>query len=118
MLRSLADTTKGLLRSHDIVGRLGGEEFAICMPETALAEGIHVCERLRAIIEGNKVQSEGHTLNVTVSIGVSQYNSTTDTADTLLNRADSLLYRAKNSGRNKVIGINENNNSEVSNMAS
>jgi len=118
VLKTLADTARSMLRNHDIVGRLGGEEFAICMPETNLEEGIHVCERLRAAIEENRVQLEGRSLKVTVSIGVSQFDSKTDAADSLLKRADFLLYRAKDSGRNQVIGVNENKMSEFSSMAS
>lgn len=118
VLKSLADTTKDVLRNHDIVGRLGGEEFAICMPETALEEGIHVCERLRSTISENRVEMEGRTLKVTVSIGVSQFISDSDTADSLLNRSDFLLYRAKDSGRNRVIGVNDNKMSEFPTMAS
>lgn len=118
VLKSLADTTKDVLRNHDIIGRLGGEEFAICMPETTLEEGIHVCDRLRSTIAENRVEMEGRTLKVTVSIGVSQFDPDSDTADSLLNRADFLLYRAKDSGRNRVVGVNDNKMSEFPIVAS
>lgn len=118
VLKSLADTAKGLLRVHDIVGRLGGEEFAVCMPETALEEAVHVCERLCNTVAENRVELAGRSLKVTVSIGVSQFNANSDSADSLMKRADFLLYRAKDSGRNRVVGTNENRITEFPSMVS
>lgn len=91
------------LRQSDSLGRLGGEEFAVLLPETSLAAAAEVAERMRqnvadrAFIAGNSTAVRG-----TVSIGVAQLDAQDGTVDDLLNRADEALYRAKNGGRNRV----------------
>ncbi len=102
-LKKLADICMQTLREVDVVGRLGGEEFAILLPETGKDEAIDAAERLRRSIENANVALEsGLPLQFTVSIGVSSLSSNEDNIDVLLNRADQGLYQAKNSGRNRV----------------
>lgn len=108
VLIELANTAKAVLRSHDIVGRIGGEEFAICMPETTLEKAIQVCDRLRGKISQTAINSDDHTILATVSIGVSQFDPEHDTADSLMCRVDTLLYQAKESGRNRTVGYKRN----------
>lgn len=104
VLRSLSRITKDMLRSHDIVGRLGGEEFALCMPETTVDKGVLVANRVREAIEAMEIPYEdGPPITFTVSIGVTQYDPENDDADTLMGRADKLLYDAKDGGRNRVV---------------
>lgn len=103
VLRSLSRVTKEMLRNHDIVGRLGGEEFALCMPETTLEKGALVANRVREAIAAMEIPNEVGKITFTVSIGITQYDPETDDADTLMGRADKLLYDAKDSGRNIVI---------------
>lgn len=103
VLKKLAEICQQTLREVDVIGRLGGEEFAILLPETGKEESTEAAERLREAIENAKVPLEkGLPLQFTVSIGVSSLVSKEDNMDVLLNRADQALYQAKNSGRNRV----------------
>jgi diguanylate cyclase (GGDEF)-like protein len=89
------------LRDSDVGGRLGGEEFAVLLPETALGAALSAAERLRAAIEAHAVSFEGDTVQFTVSLGVAAARED-ELLDALIARADEALYRAKHSGRNSV----------------
>ena len=100
-LQRFASLATGALRSGDLVGRLGGEEFAVVMGRTTLEEATEVAERLRAAVaEPDENFPTG--LTMTVSMGMTGYR-TGDTASEMLKRADLALYRAKESGRNRHI---------------
>ena len=86
-----------MLRRPDQLGRYGGEEFMVMLPDTSLEEAVLVAERIR---ETCALPAPGPCC--TVSIGVTIYQQAQDTMDTLLNRADAALYRAKRNGRNRV----------------
>jgi diguanylate cyclase (GGDEF)-like protein/PAS domain S-box-containing protein len=90
------------LRESDVMGRLGGEEFAVILPETNLAAGLEVAERLRAHVAASPIETVGHRLLCTASIGVAQLHAQDITIDDLLRRADEALYAAKDKGRNRV----------------
>lgn len=103
VLKKLAEVCFVTLRTVDIFGRLGGEEFAILLPQTDRVAAAQVAERLRESIAQAKVPLEGGLpVQFTVSIGVTSISSKDDNIDVLLNIADAALYDAKNSGRNKV----------------
>jgi diguanylate cyclase (GGDEF)-like protein/PAS domain S-box-containing protein len=103
VLVKLTQVCDEILRATDVVGRIGGEEFAILLPETDRQVAAEVAERLREAIAGARVPLEGGLpLHFTVSIGVTSLISSDDNMDVLLNLADKALYLAKNSGRNKV----------------
>ncbi len=103
VLKKLADVCLETLREVDIIGRIGGEEFAILLPETKKMEAVEVAERLRASISSAKVPLEsGLPIHFSISIGVSALTSSDDNVDVLLNLADKALYEAKQTGRNKV----------------
>lgn len=105
VLQKLAETCLRGLREVDIIGRMGGEEFAILLPETNGAEAIEAAERLNEAIRSAKVPLEaGLPLQFTVSIGVSCLRSKEDNIDVLLSLADKALYQAKAAGRDKVVG--------------
>lgn len=103
-LKSVADIAKSTLRDFDICARLGGEEFAVLLPETNKSQAYEIAERLRLAIENSKVPlpSGGLPLTMTISIGVSSMTSKDDNIDVLISKADKALYEAKKTGRNKV----------------
>jgi len=101
-LKALAETCTRSVREVDIVGRLGGEEFAVAMPETELVTARQVAERLRQEIAERDVACDGQTWRITVSIGVATSAPGDLTLDHTLRRADQALYAAKNAGRNRV----------------
>jgi two-component system cell cycle response regulator len=93
------------VRSIDLVARLGGEEFAVVMPETGLAVAGAVAERLRLAVasEPFAIRAGGDPLQITVSIGVTTAIAGGENRDCLLKRADDALYNAKTGGRNRVV---------------
>jgi two-component system cell cycle response regulator len=107
VLRELAERAVRQVRSVDLVGRLGGEEFVVVMPETSLGEAMLVAERLRvAVADGPfALQGKSDTLAITVSIGIAMTGEGKDTLESLLKRADDALYAAKHAGRNRTITL-------------
>ncbi|MGF1624317.1 MAG: diguanylate cyclase [Alphaproteobacteria bacterium] len=103
VLKALSEHTIGLLRTNDLVGRLGGEEFAILMPESDQEVGTIVSERIRAELAATPIPTVVGPLSITVSIGVTQAHPELDTAESMLRRADAAMYRAKSGGRNRVV---------------
>jgi diguanylate cyclase (GGDEF)-like protein len=102
-LRTFADLLRSQLRTIDTAARLGGEEFAILVPGTDLEGALVVGERIRARLVERAIRREGAgSAGLTVSIGVVQYHS--GSHDELLRRADAALYRAKEQGKNRVVG--------------
>lgn len=103
VLQALCETCKMILREFDIVGRWGGDEFAILLPETPHTIAHQVAERLRGAFESTAVALEMHSpLHFSVSIGCASRNAKDDNLDTLLDLADKALYDAKRAGRNRV----------------
>ncbi|MFA6789318.1 MAG: diguanylate cyclase [Arcobacteraceae bacterium] len=102
VLQKIADVSRTILRDIDIIGRIGGEEFVILLPQTHLENAIKVAERLRTEILNEKIVSQNVILeNFTASFGVVSA-SKSSTIDELLIKVDKALYKAKNSGRNRV----------------
>jgi diguanylate cyclase (GGDEF)-like protein/PAS domain S-box-containing protein len=102
-LQSLVDVSNKVLREMDIMGRVGGEEFAVLLPETDTEQALLVAERLRQKIAATDVHLEqGKTVRYTVSIGVATLGEHETGIDALLQRADQALYHAKKTGRDKV----------------
>jgi len=99
VLKGFCDIARGLLRSIDILGRWGGEEFVALLPETSLGGAEIVAERLRAALEGFVFENG---MRVTASIGVASHREDEEFAS-ILGRADACLYKAKLGGRNLVI---------------
>jgi diguanylate cyclase (GGDEF)-like protein len=111
VLAGISAALRGLLRDYDIVGRFGGEEFAILLPHTNAAEARDIAERLRVrlakIITPVTSGAESVPLRITVSIGVAALEEARRDLDELLAAADSALYQAKQSGRNMTCLIGE-----------
>jgi diguanylate cyclase (GGDEF)-like protein len=103
MLTVVADTCKGVLRDVDATGRLGGEEFALLLPQADAMSAWLVAERLRNAVEKTSIVLDGgETVSCTVSIGISELRDSLDGPEALLARADAALYDAKRAGRNQV----------------
>ena len=104
VLRTLARTARRQLREIDVIGRLGGEEFALALVNTAMDGARLVAERLRETVANIEVESaDGSQVGVTVSIGLAELATQEEDITQLLNRADKALYAAKESGRNRVV---------------
>lgn len=102
VIRSVADGIREQLRQTDVAGRLGGEEFAVLLPETSRDDATAIAERIRTAIDIRAVTHERGDIPFTVSVGVADLQPGGTLAD-LLVRADEALYRAKRSGRNRVV---------------
>ncbi len=103
VLAAIAAAFRNLLRDIDIYGRLGGEEFAILLPETDMVGGRATAERLRSAIADTEINAGGATLHVTVSIGVALLSANDAGLEAVLKRADDAMYEAKRNGRNRVM---------------
>jgi len=109
VLRELGRLCRETLRDVDSVGRIGGEEFAVMLPQTNGTRALEVAERLRQVIERAEVPLErGLPLHFTLSIGVTTMSDVNANIDSLLDQADKALYRAKRGGRNRVCVHGEN----------
>jgi diguanylate cyclase len=109
VLRLVANCLSDNVKGRDTASRYGGEEFAVLMRGTALADATHIAEQIRESVEGRKLvkKSTGDILGtITISIGVAQFVPG-DTAETVIRRADTCLYGAKQNGRNLVLNQND-----------
>jgi len=103
VLKQVAGILRQTLREADQVGRLGGEEFAAVLPETACEEGKQIAERLRiAVSAANLANKDDIPVRATISIGVATLKHGPENLNVLLKRADQALYAAKKHGRNQV----------------
>ena len=108
VLRHIAQTISGILRSSDVVGRYGGEEFCAFLPNTTEGDALGLAERIRAGIEASPIQlGLNVTLKTTVSIGVADSVRAGYDFTGLLATADSAMYGAKNGGRNRVMSYTQ-----------
>lgn len=101
VLKNTANTLKHNLRGSDKCGRWGGEEFIVIVFEVDQIELESVADKLRSLIETSVISIQGQDLHVTVSIGATLV-AQDDTLETLVHRADSLMYKSKTEGRNRV----------------
>ncbi len=101
-LQLVAKLMKAQTRTNDCVGRFGGEEFAILLPQTPVDKALIVAEKIREQVQMNALIHEGDKINVTISAGVGEVTRPTETMEELIERVDAALYKAKESGRNQV----------------
>jgi len=106
VLKTVVKVCRRNLRSHDIFGRYGGEEFVMILPETRPEDGLRIVERMRRELESQEIPLDAGSIRVTASFGMSGYDCATDagpdTLHDLLRQADRALYRAKARGRNRI----------------
>jgi diguanylate cyclase (GGDEF)-like protein len=107
VLIDLVNTIKNTIRTTDIFGRIGGEEFAVLMPQTNLDNATQLAERIRSNIEKTEILFEDECVNVTVSIGLSYLQSEDSIIQNILRRADEALFKAKKNGRNQLFNSNQ-----------
>lgn len=103
VLQNIGKICRETLRCVDIVGRYGGEEFIILLPETPITKAYITAERLRKSIAEAVTPSDQGDIRVTASLGISTKTEAVENLDTLLVQADRALYHAKGRGRNKVV---------------
>lgn len=101
VLRGLATALQKRLRPNDKPGRYGGEEFCLILPETSLSSAVRIGEELRGIVANQSFVAEGREIRVTVSIGAAAATPMM-TVEQFYKAADEMLYKAKNTGRNRV----------------
>lgn len=103
VLQMVASVIQQNTRSQDMAARYGGEEFVVMLCDTPARTAEKIAERIRTSIENLDILYDGQHLNLTISVGVAQYNPEIDpTAKALVDRADKALYNSKQTGRNKV----------------
>ena len=91
------------LRPTDLFGRLGGEEFGILLPDCTREQGVAIADRIRMAIESTPVEGDGRLVTFSASIGLASTDSSGYELQLLRKEADAALYRAKRTGRNRVI---------------
>ncbi len=101
-LVNISDLMKSMVRKQDIIGRWGGEEFILLLPESPLNGGKRVAEGIRKKIEANSFSFNGNQFSLTMTFGISEFNGTSD-IDTCIKKADKALYSGKQKGKNCVV---------------
>lgn len=103
VLVRIALVCRQVMRSTDLIARFGGEEFCPLFPETTAENAMLLAERMRLAIYAERFESDAQSFSVTVSIGISECIGSGDSLEKLLVRSGEALYKAKNTGRNRVL---------------
>ncbi len=103
VLREVAALIRGSVREMDLVGRYGGEEFGVLLPDAEKDLGVQIAERIRKTIESAPIRAYDEEIHMTVSIGVALCPAHASTAEELVEKGDQAMYRAKNTGRNSTV---------------
>ncbi|MBA1146490.1 diguanylate cyclase [Ectothiorhodospiraceae bacterium WFHF3C12] len=103
VLQQFVKVVSDRLRPADVIGRVGGEEFLVLLPETSLVEARTAAERMREAVASSSVRVNGASIGITVSIGVAEFGPDAETLDSWLSSADKRLYLAKRWGRDQVV---------------
>lgn len=102
-LQGVANSISEIARASDICARIGGEEFAIILPQTNLKNVISLAKRLKNEISNICIKTEDGDVSFTASFGIASFNKTSKTVESVLSHADKALYQAKDDGRNQII---------------
>jgi diguanylate cyclase (GGDEF)-like protein len=108
VIKTVGDVLQNHKRSSDIVGRIGGEEFALLLPEASLDSAAAAAERLRRLTADCPISAGDERIQVTISVGAGACHDETCTIEQLLKEADIALYEAKRSGRDRVCRFERN----------
>ena len=101
-LRHIGSVFRRTVREGDLPARIGGEEFAVWLPETTFGKALEVGERIRSAVRESLLQWGGSEVRLTCSVGVAAVPETVGSVDNLLAVADAAMYRAKAAGRDRV----------------
>jgi diguanylate cyclase (GGDEF)-like protein len=107
ILNKLGELLKTQIRETDMAARYGGEEFAVVMSNTDLAEAVQIAERIRQTIQSYSFGDKN--VLMTASIGIALYPSDADSSNKLIEKSDRSLYKAKRSGKNRVVAYSKPN---------
>lgn len=113
VLQRLAGELRDHIRHPDTIGRYGGEEFLVILPQSTLKAATQQAERLCRHVRSSLMKSNGREISLTISIGVAQYRTHKEDWQTFLSRADAALYQAKNNGRDQWAVSKEKDESSV-----
>jgi diguanylate cyclase (GGDEF)-like protein len=102
VLVAFAHAIEGAIREQDVLGRYGGEEFLLLLPDCTEQQALACVERVRSAVAALEVPAEHGTIQITTSAGVALRQHGQEPADALLSRADAALYAAKAGGRDRV----------------
>lgn len=102
VLKRIAEVCRHSVRESDVVGRFGGEEFIIALPQTSAVDAAIVAQRIHRSMRKSAISVDGNEITVTLSLGVAECGPEADTFDDLLRAADRALYRAKRTGRDRI----------------
>jgi len=103
ILRKVSSTIKGMIRKTDHIGRVGGDEFVILLPDTSEENAVTIAEKIRAMVELLKFEEKKYPeLSISVSLGISAVKEKQIGVDKLLDQADMALYTSKQKGRNQI----------------
>ena len=102
-LKAFAEICRGEIRESDIFGRLGGEEFGLMLPETAIQDAQVLAERILRATNALEISLDGQAIRFTVSIGLIELNENDTTLNKVMHRADLAMYQAKAQGRNQIV---------------
>lgn len=102
VLKEIANVLRRTSRRHDVIGRHGGEEFLYLLPGHSLDDAVRQAERVRSELAAHPFETSDEAILLTVSVGATEADAA-DNSETLLERADNLLYEAKRTGRNRIV---------------
>lgn len=101
-LQTVGRIISGMLRESDIIARIGGEEFAVILPETSAEDGAALAERLRMAIEGTIFPTSNSEIKITISVGIASLDDLGDSLEKVVANSDAAMYLAKKAGRNRI----------------
>lgn len=107
VLKCFVKRASAILRPSDLIGRTGGEEFVILLPEASRDDALAIAERIRAALATMPVQTGEGPVTVTASFGIAVFGADGTNPEQLMNRADRRLYAAKHAGRNQVVAMDD-----------